>query len=67
MRGYSHGQAGGNGPELRSWKDETRYRHKEAPDKVIYLAGCSLSCAYKHTGQTETFGLFHPERREVGP
>jgi len=61
----SHGRAGGMGPHLRSWKDETRYRQKQEPDKIIFLSGCSLSCAQKHTGQSESFGLFHPERDEV--
>jgi hypothetical protein len=25
----------------------------------------SLNCGKKHTGQSESFGLFHPERQEV--
>ena len=53
------------GPELRLWKDETRYRQMQDPDKTIFLSGCSLGCAAKHTGKSESFGLFHPERKEV--
>jgi hypothetical protein len=47
---HRHGGQGGNGPELRTWKDETRFRQKQEPDKIIYLEGCSLSCAqvWKH-------------------
>jgi len=51
--------------KLCAWKEETRYRRKQVPDNVIHLEGCSLSCAKKQTGNSNSFGIFHPNRKEV--
>jgi hypothetical protein len=40
LRFFALCHGGPDGPELRSWKDETSFRQKQEPDKLIYLAGC---------------------------
>jgi hypothetical protein len=47
------------------YPNETCFRENQTPLHTVHLEGSSLGSAAKHTGNPNSFGIFHPSRNEI--